>query len=120
MSLSAAMFVGWLVMAAVTLMQLRRSTAAAASSTARRDLGPLLSITPSTSAEGDCLADALKAQFLVRRVGSQILVDAGPGEEPSLNVLLHALEDCLTEHHLACIRVAVNGRHYVMYARDDA
>jgi hypothetical protein len=85
-----------------------------------RRKGPLVSITPATAKEADCLEAALKYDFLVRRVGSQIHVNDAPGHDAPLSALLQALEDCLTYHRLAGIRLTMDGRRYVMYPAEDA
>ena len=85
-----------------------------------RRKGPLVSITPATAKEADCLEAALKHDFLVRRVGSQIHVNDAPGHDAPLSALLQALEDCLTHHRLARIRLTMDGRRYVMYPAEDA
>ena len=82
--------------------------------------GPLVSITPATASEADCLEADLKHDFLVRRVGSTIHVNDTPGHDAPLGALLEALEDCLTHHRLAGIRLTMDGRRYVMYPAEDA
>ena len=82
--------------------------------------GPLVSIMPATRDEADCLEAALKHAFHVRRVGSQIHVNDAPGHDAPLSALLEALEDCLTHHRLAAIRLTLDGHTYVMYPAEDA
>jgi hypothetical protein len=86
----------------------------------RRRKGPLVSISPATASEADCLEATLKHDFLVRRVGSQIHVNDAPGHDAPLSALLEALEDCLAHHRLAGIRLTMDGRRYVMYPAEDA
>jgi hypothetical protein len=113
------MLIGWLTTAGFGATRVLRSLPDPGVRDRRRK-GPLVSITPATANEADSLEADLKHAFLVRRVGSQIHVNDAPGHDAPLSAVLQALEDCLTHHRLAGIRLTMDGRRYVMYPAEDA
>jgi hypothetical protein len=86
---------------------------------ARRSLA--LGITASNWSEADCIEAELRVRYDVFRDGRELQVadrDVGGGYQ--LADVLRALEQCLTGNELGPIRLSLDGKRYVMFARADA
>jgi hypothetical protein len=84
--------------------------------------GVVLGITAESGSAAGCIEAILGTRCSVARKGRRLTAGDAEGglDEPSLSDVLNALEDCLTENRLGPVRISVDGKRYMMYARADA
>jgi hypothetical protein len=81
---------------------------------------PLLSVITASTAEADCIVDALSGDYDITRRGNTITVAENSQFPDAIGALLAALEDCVIKNELPPVKVGLNGRRYTMYPRTEA
>jgi hypothetical protein len=80
---------------------------------------PRIAIETDTQTEAQRIEASLQ-DFGVVRDGLRLTLTAPDGRGTILGSLLNALEDCLTHNRLRPVRIEVDERRYVLYARREA
>jgi hypothetical protein len=79
-----------------------------------------LGITAGSWSEADCIEAELSGRYDVFRSGRELHVADRDGAGDQLVAVLRTLEACMTGNDLGPIRLSLDGKRYVMFARAEA